>query len=625
MQQQAIQSLLILGGIVILTYLGLSRLLLQPLNRLHKVAESYGQGDLSARTEINSRDEIGSLAGTLNDMAGLLEEMINESRRKEEQLQDKNEELTAIEEELRHQLDEIFEVQHRLQSSEENYRCLVEHANSIILRLNRAGEITFFNEYAEKLFGFSREEIVGKKAVGMIVPETESGGRDLVTLIQSIIQRPDDFQLVENENIGKNGEKLWIRWANRPYFDEMNAVTEILCVGQNITEHRLLEHQILQQQKLEGIGLLAGGIAHDFNNLLSPIFIYAEMVRKKLDPADQSYARLGTILEAAGKAKDLVKQLLSFSSKQMLTSLLHDLNDITTDFATMLRRTIRENIQLNVQLCSEPCPIMADKTQIEQILLNLAVNAQDAIHGNGSITIETGHLTLDNEYCAIHLGAIPGRYIMLSFSDTGCGMDDATLNHVFEPFFTTKAVGHGTGLGLSTVYGIVKQHGGHISIQSKSDIGTTFLIYLPESMLEVVRSMEMVNSECKHIIFSGTILLVEDNEMVRELTEDLLKSHNFKVVSAECPEAALELFEKHKDDIQLLLTDIVMPQMNGPELYERLVVQSPALKVLFMSGYANNISVHNGSLEEGANFISKPFTSETLVKRVYEITAPGSA
>lgn len=625
MQQQAVQSLLILAGIIVLAYLGLSRMLLQPLKKLHRVAESYGHGDLSARTEINSEDEIGSLAGTMNGMAELLEEKILESKRNEVKLRDKNSELTAIEEELRRQLAETLAVQHRLQTSEDNYRCLVEHANSIILRVNPAGEITFFNEYAEKLLGYRRDEIVGRKVIGSIVPETETGGRDLVKLVQTIIQRPDEYRLVENENIRKNGEKLWIRWANRPYYDETNAVTEILCVGQDITEHRLLEQQVLQQQKLEGIGLLAGGIAHDFNNLLSPIFVYGEMVRSKLHPSEQSYSRLTTILEAAGKAKDLVKQLLSFSSKQMLTSQLHDLNAITSEFSTMLRRTIRENIQLNLRLCSDACPIMADKTQVEQILLNLAVNAQDAIRGNGSITIETGHLVLDNEYCTIHLGAIPGRYVMLSFSDSGCGMDDSILCHVFEPFFTTKAVGHGTGLGLSTVYGIVKQHGGHITIQSQSDVGTTFLIYFPESMFSADSPVESTSSEMFANTVNGTILLVEDNAMVRELTEDLLKFHHFKVLTAGQPEAALELFREHKDEIKLLLSDIVMPQMSGPELYERLVAQQPELKVLFMSGYASTVNVHNGLLEEGVNFISKPFTSETLLKRVCQILAPEGA
>ncbi len=436
--------------------------------------------------------------------------------------------------------------------------------------------------------------------------------------------REAELQNSNNEMEEQIKERIKIEEQLREKNKEMAVIEEELRNQLNETlaaqgERDQLAQQVIQQQKLEGIGLLAGGIAHDFNNLLSPVFIYTEMVRKKLDPAEQSYSRLGTVLEAAGKAKDLVKQLLSFSSKRLLTSQLHDLNDITSQFVSMLQRTIRENIQLDVSLCRGRCPIMGDKTQIEQILLNLAVNAQDAISGNGSIAIETGHIILDNEYCNIHLGAIPGRYVMLAFSDTGCGIDDVTLNRVFEPFFTTKPVGHGTGLGLSTVYGIVKQHGGHVSILSKPGVGTTFQIYFPESKLEAANTVDnTVSGEFSLSKPAGTILLVEDNDMVREMTADLLESHNFKVLSAEHPQAAIAMFNEHKSEIKLLLSDVVMPHMTGLELYEVLVVQAPELKVIFMSGYASNLNVHSGSLTEVVNFLAKPFTSEALVKKVCE-------
>jgi hypothetical protein len=373
---------------------------------------------------------------------------------------------------------------------------------------------------------------------------------------------------------------------------------------------------VVQQQKLEGIGLLAGGIAHDFNNLLTPIFGYSEMIRKKFKPEDQVHARASAILEAATKAKELVQQLLSFSRKQILTTRLFDLNEIVGSFMTIIRRTIRENIEISQTLCAEPCLVKVDRTQMEQILLNLAVNAQDAIASNGRITIETGHLVLDDEYCRLHPGSSPGRFVALICSDSGSGMDDATLSHIFEPFFSTKPAGHGTGLGLSTVYGIVKQHGGYIDVQSRPGHGTIFRIFLPiaEAAEGLAETAVSDHKQLPHA--SSTILLVEDNLMVLEMVRDLLTGCGHTVLATDNPEEACSLARENSTAVKMLVSDVVMPRMNGPELYDRLRDIIPGLKVLFMSGYANNVTVHNGTLEEGVNFIAKPFTSEELMRRV---------
>jgi CheY-like chemotaxis protein len=308
--------------------------------------------------------------------------------------------------------------------------------------------------------------------------------------------------------------------------------------------------------------------------------------------------------------------LLSFSRKQLLTTHQYDLNEIIESFMTILRRTIRENIAIDLPLCTERCQVQADRTQIEQILLNLAVNAQDAIVANGRIVIETGHVSLDGEYCRLHSGARPGRYIMLAFCDSGSGMAAATLAHIFEPFFTTKAAGYGTGLGLSTVYGIVKQHEGYIDAQSVPEQGTTFRIYLPEnfSPKETESAAGTVTAAASGV--GGTILLVEDNHMVMEMVRELLLMHGYQVLCAMEPDAAVELARANAAGINLLISDVIMPQMNGPELYGRLSNIIPGLKVLFMSGYANNIELHDGFLEEGINFIAKPFTSEVFISKI---------
>jgi CheY-like chemotaxis protein len=297
----------------------------------------------------------------------------------------------------------------------------------------------------------------------------------------------------------------------------------------------------------------------------------------------------------------------------------YDLNELISTFVTILRRTIRENIEIHEDLSSDACLIFADRSQTEQILLNLAVNAQDAIKDNGAITIQTGHVVLDDEYCRAHPEVRPGRYVMMDFSDNGSGMDEETLSHIFEPFFTTKPVGIGTGLGLSTVYGIVKQHEGFIGVESRVGIGTTFKIYLPEATApdhEVTPQVEEVKGASDA---AGVILLVEDNAMVREVTKDLLEMHGHTVLVAETPEKALAIAAENRDSIDLLVTDIVMPEMNGIELHRRLHEMIPDLKVLFISGYADIGRVHEGVLDAKVNFLPKPFTSEGILKRISEL------
>ncbi len=393
--------------------------------------------------------------------------------------------------------------------------------------------------------------------------------------------------------------------------------------SRNESERNELEQQLSQSQKMEAIGHLAGGVAHDFNNLLTPIIIYADMLKRVLPDDENLRIKIDGIVKAAGKARELTHQLLSFSRKQVMQMQSVNLNEIITSFSSIMHRTLRESVEINLQLSSQAAIVLADRSKIEQVILNLAINAQDAIAETGRITIETGQVMIDDEYAHLHPGVSTGNFILLSFSDNGSGMNDETLKHIFEPFYTTKQVGHGTGLGLANVYGIVKQHNGFISVQSRIGRGTTFKIYLP--LCSNVPELGYSHREVAATTHGGSevILLVEDNEMVRVMTTDLLQGLGYRVYVEGHPEQALELARQIPEKIDLLISDVVMPGMNGQQLFERLNVERPDIdKVLYMSGYANSVIVENGTLEEGPMFLQKPFTVDMLMEKINALLHP---
>ncbi|QEM67541.1 response regulator [Geobacter sp. FeAm09] len=379
-------------------------------------------------------------------------------------------------------------------------------------------------------------------------------------------------------------------------------------------ERQALMIQLSQSQKIESIGRLAGGLSHDFNNLLTPILGYAELLKNRLPADSRDGERVDRIMEAADKARVLTQQLLSFSRKQFLEMRPVDLNNVIGSFYEILRRTIRENIAIRLRLSEIVYAIRADRNQLEQIIMNLAINAQDAIADRGAITIETAPVTLDDEYVRQHAGLAPGRYLMLGVSDTGAGMDRETLSHIFEPFFTTKDVGKGSGLGLATVYGLVRQHGGHIVVFSEEGEGTTFKIFFPLEDDAVPVETASVAELAEVNVAGSTILLVEDNDMVRNLVRDLLDSCNCRLIVAEGPLQALALSAGR--EVDLLLTDVVMPDMNGPELHDKLRSSHPGLKAIYMSGYTDNAFAAAGASDAGADFIQKPFTTRELLGRI---------
>jgi len=405
--------------------------------------------------------------------------------------------------------------------------------------------------------------------------------------------------------------------AGQPLYLEgiVEDITEQIRLNE---EKNRLEAQFHQAQKLESVGRLAGGVAHDLNNLLAPVLGYGEMLLEDFSGEDVRRSSVTAMLEAGRRARDLVRQLLAFSRKQVLAVKPVNLNAILTRFEPLLRRTIREDVAIIVQPASNLPLVRADTGQLEQVLMNLAVNAQDAMEDGGTLTIETAAVDLDERYASAHESVTPGEYVLLAVSDTGRGMDEPTRDQVFEPFFTTKENEKGTGLGLATVYGIVKQHGGSIRVYSEPGRGATFKVYLP--VCEGTHSPAPPDeADRENPRGAETVLLAEDNEGVRKLTRTILARQGYHVLMAESGRSALALLAQYEGPVHLLLTDVVMPDMNGRELYDRVSRQYPQIKVLFMSGYTDNVIAHRGVIDEGVHFIQKPFSVGGLAAKLREV------
>lgn len=383
----------------------------------------------------------------------------------------------------------------------------------------------------------------------------------------------------------------------------------------DVSQRKNMEEQLRQARKMETLGSLAGGIAHDFNNLLSPIIGYSELGLSRLPPGDPQAISMAQILKAASRAADLTRQILAFSRKQMLEVRIIDLNEVIGEYEDMLRRLLGETITINIMLNPQASLVRADRSQIEQVLLNMAINARDAMPEGGSLTIETAEVYLDQRYAERHVEVESGDYVMLSISDTGVGIEEAIRDRIFEPFFTTKERGKGTGLGLATSFGIIKQHHGHLWVYSEPGHGTTFKIYLPQAEDGVGVAADR-SVETRLAPASGEhVLVVEDDEMVRELVCETLIAHGFQVSEADQPEVALGLIGRIPP-VDLLLTDVIMPQMNGRELHRQLTSRIPGLKVLYMSGYTENVIADQGMLYAGVDFLQKPFSVRTLLEKV---------
>ena len=377
------------------------------------------------------------------------------------------------------------------------------------------------------------------------------------------------------------------------------------------------EEQLRQALKMEAVGKLAGGVAHDFNNLLTAITGHSEMCLRRLTPDNSLYRHVEQIKKAGDRAAALTRQLLAFSRKQILQPEVLDLNHIVVELSKMLQRLIGEDIDLLMGLAADLGKVKADPNQLEQVLMNLVVNARDAMPKGGKLTIETSNVHLSEEFADHHVSVPPGHYVMLAVSDSGCGMDAETQARIFEPFFTTKEVGKGTGLGLATVYGIVKQSEGSIWVYSEVGRGTTFKIYLP-SVEGHVKEVAAGIEDLELLRGAETVLVVEDEEVVREMATEILRESGYHVLEAKHANEALTLAAQYDGEIHLMLTDVVMPQMSGRDLAEQLTPLRPDMKVLYMSGYTDDAIVHHGVLEEGTAFIGKPFSIDALALKVRE-------
>jgi PAS domain S-box-containing protein len=405
------------------------------------------------------------------------------------------------------------------------------------------------------------------------------------------------------------------RIVSSPILDASGKVTAAIELVEDITEKLSLESQFRQAQKMEAVGMLAGGVAHDYNNMLGVILGYTELALSKVDPALPLHADLEQILKAAMRSTDITRQLLAFARKQTIAPVVLDLNRSVESMLKMLRRLIGEDIDLAWLPATGLCPIKMDPAQVDQILANLCVNARDAIADVGRVTIETRNAVFDETYCAHHAGFVAGEYVLLVVSDDGCGMDEETLDQIFDPFFTSKGVGRGTGLGLSTVYGIVKQNNGFINVYSEPGKGTTFKIYLTRYADHAVDTPPVRTTEIP-LSRGETVLVVEDEPALLALTKRMLGTLGYRVLAAGTPGEAIGVAEEHAGEIQILITDVVMPQMNGRDLAGRMQSLYPDMNILFMSGYTADVIVHRGVLDKGVNFIQKPFSMKDLAVKV---------
>ncbi|MGO9122556.1 MAG: ATP-binding protein, partial [Desulfomonilaceae bacterium] len=413
----------------------------------------------------------------------------------------------------------------------------------------------------------------------------------------------------------KAGRSFWVEVNLRGAV--IGGNDRLLAVVRDITERKQLEEQLRHAQKMEAVGRLAGGVAHDFNNVLTAILGHADMLRLQLSDDPRQQRKVEKIVEGAQRASDLTRQLLAFSRKQVLDIKVLDLNQVVHSIEDALRGILGEAIQV-IMLPDPAIPKMkADRDQIGHILLNLAVNARDAMPEGGELIIETSTVSVDDR-SARTAGMEAGEYVMLAVSDTGVGMNEETRSRIFEPFFTTKRDRQGTGLGLAMLYGIMKQHNGHVIVRSEPGMGTTFKMYWP-ALVEVEAIVQQSIETVKDYRGNETVLLVEDESLVRELTHEILEMFGYKILAAVGPEDAIGVSESYQEPIHLLLTDVVMPKMDGPSLYSHLLGSRKNLKALFMSGYTENAIVHHGVLRTGVHFIQKPFNAEALAQKVREV------
>ncbi|HTU34421.1 MAG TPA: PAS domain S-box protein [Candidatus Acidoferrum sp.] len=507
----------------------------------------------------------------------------------------------------------IHRVRRQIAAHEELFQLISENAADMIAVVNADGTRAYNSPSYERLLGYSPEELRRTVAFEQIHPD------DRAKVVQAAeeAKRSGQGKRVEYRMRHKDGSWISLESTASVVRDGKGQTQKLVIVNRDVTERKQLEHQLQMAQKVEAIGRLSGGIAHDFNNILGVIIGYTEALQKRMGPDNAFRDAIDEIQHAAKRAASLTQQLLAFSRKQVLEPKILDLNAVVRDMEKMLGALAGEHIHLALALSDSPAIVKADRTQLEQVILNLSVNARDAMQQGGKLTIATSNVVMNEADAARPAYMQPGAYVLLKVTDTGCGMTRDVQAHIFEPFFTTKGKGKGTGLGLATVYGVVKQSGGYILVESEPGKGAAFEVYLPliQALREIANESRAPQGRVRKN--EATVLLVEDEASLRKLTGDVLREAGFAVHEAVDAIQALDISKKYRA-IDLLLTDVVMPGMSGRALADALAVSHPDTRVLFMSGYAHGEIAKHGVLDAGMAILHKPFTREELIRRVEE-------
>jgi PAS domain S-box-containing protein len=513
-----------------------------------------------------------------------------------------------IEEELRRAHEELDRRKTReLRDSQSRLALIVNSSQDAIIGKSLDGIITHWNKGAEEMYGYPAHEMIGRSITTLCPDERE----DEIPGILEKIRRGERVEYFESVRLTKDGRRLQVSVSVSPIHDADGKVVGASAIARNITSHKKIEDQLRLSQKMEAVGRLAGGVAHDFNNLLGIVTACSELLRSRVKGDDVEY--LDNIREAAKRGASLTRQLLAFSRRQPVKPEIVDLNERLRELSKLLRPLMGDDVEVLISPRPGEAVVEADPGSLDQVVMNLAVNARDAMPRGGKLIIETGVLDFDQAFAEEHPPLVAGRYAMLAVSDTGAGMDEATRLRIFEPFFTTKEIGKGSGLGLATVHGIVQQSGGHIWVYSEVDRGTTFKIYLPSAENRLGKAAESDAEALPPRRDGVTILVVEDDTLMLRLTKKMLLEHGYTVLEAEDGKAALDLVRSHADKISLVLTDVVMRGMTGPELVLHLMDTHPKMRVVYMSGYTGELLSNQGA-DAAIQLLEKPFTRGSLLK-----------
>ena len=576
-----------------------------PFMKIFSGIKHLAKGDYATQIEQSQYNDVNLLIHHFNEMAG--------------KIYVKSEERQKAEETLRNERQFLINV--------------IDFLPDATFIIDNNGTVVAWNRAATEMTGVQREDIIGKGDLAYAIPFFGKRQPILIDMLDYPADEVEHFykyirrsgkaifaeSFIQHLNEGK-GAHLW--GVAAPIFDHkgnrtgaIEMIRDVTEVKQAEDEKAKLKEQLLQNQKIESVGRLAGGIAHDFNNMLTVILGHTQLAQLDIANSESCEGHLEKIEETTNRSGDLVKQLLAFARKQTVSPCLVNINEAIDQTLQMLNRLIGEDIAIHWRPKKDSWSVWIDPTQIDQLLINLCVNSRDAIKGVGKIELETANIVVDDDYCRANPESNPGEYLMLAISDDGCGMDDETIAHIFEPFYTTKGMGEGTGMGLATVYGIVKQNGGFINVYSELEKGTTFRVYLPRSTSDIEESSPVEMKE--EISGQGeTILVVEDDTFILEMFKEMLEKLGYRVLPAESPNRAMEIFNEHSPEIHLLITDVVMPEMNGRELAQRLKEERVGLKCLFSSGYTSDVIAHHGVLDPDVCFLQKPFSFHDLGVKV---------